>query len=1019
MKKFRIISALLAALMLVGSLTVFEVSAVTMVDEDTYLGKGGVEHEVINYITQTHVTDAEKLATMDIMVDNLHGYRLYADYYSGEVACTNLATGQTVFTNPYNIGDSNGSNSIKEQLMSQVIIRYTDNDQEKYFYSYKESALRGQINVESIKNGVRVEYTIGREETRVLVPRLIRKERFENEIMALIEDDWATMKMSSFYQLLDLKAETSERAAQELQNKFPITKKMAVYCIESTISSNDLRLLENYIKEWCPLFTYEVLEEVHAETEYEGTSRAPALFRLAIEYTLDEHGLQIRVPFNGLRFDESEYQLTDVQILPYLGAGASPNKGFTYFPDGSGTTIRFEDIAKVSSTTLTNKLYGLDYAYHNISGAHFEPMTLPVYGIVENIQKTISKKVDNIEETVDPVTGETIQTVNGTKTVREEYKEDRGIAVLIEEGESLAEISSIHGGSLHMYHSVTTRIVPRPKDSYNLRDAISVGSNATWTVVSERKFVGNYRLRVFMLTDESIAAEKGLGASEYYPATDDGIIHAVRDYWFDTGVLTRLTEEDVKEDIPLYIESFGTLETLEKILSVPVNVMTPLTTFENIKTMYDDLAAEGITNINFRLTGFANGGLYSELPANLKWEKSVGGNKGFEELVAYANEKDFGLFPEFDFSYASSNTLFDALNLKKHAVKTINNQYTMKRYYSATFQAFEAYGEMAISPAYFDYFYTKFNEKYQKYGNTGISVSTLASDLNTDFDEDEPYNREDNKEFTVDMLKKISTDYAEVMADVGNAYALPYVDHLLNVPLDSSRFLKASRAFPGNGMLYHGSINFAGSPINMAGDIRYDMLKAIENGATLYFTLSYDNTNKLKEDFQFSKYYSIRYDIWFEELVELYKELNGATRDLQTKLIMAHDYMIGERVPDADEIEADRLAALEAEAEAQAKADEEARKAAMKEERERRKAEELGEAYVPSLPEEEFPEEPTGSKEEEGYQYTKYTSDDGSIVKVTYEGGVVFYLNYNNFAVTVEDEGQTYTLDAYGYVRVN
>ena len=103
MKKFRIISALLAALMLVGSLTVFEVSAVTMVDEDTYLGKNGVEHEVINYTTQKHATDEEKLKTMDVMVENLYGYRLYADYYSGEVACTNLASGQTIFTNPYNI----------------------------------------------------------------------------------------------------------------------------------------------------------------------------------------------------------------------------------------------------------------------------------------------------------------------------------------------------------------------------------------------------------------------------------------------------------------------------------------------------------------------------------------------------------------------------------------------------------------------------------------------------------------------------------------------------------------------------------------------------------------------------------------------------------------------------------------------------------------------------------------------------------------------------------------------------
>ena len=903
--------------------------------------------------------------------------------------------------------------------MSQVIIKYTDNDQEKYFYSYEEAALRGQINVESIKNGVRVEYTIGREETRMLVPRMIKKERLENEILAYIDNEWAYDKVKAFYDLLDPSKEETEKAATELQSKFPITKKMAVYIFDVSASMGELRTVEEYIKEYCPLFTYEVLDDVHAQVEYEGADRAPALFRLAIEYTLDEDGLMIRVPFNGLRFDESEYKLTDVQILPYLGAGASPNTGYTFLPDGSGTTIKFEDIAKVSSTTLTSKLYGLDYAYHNISGAHFEQMTLPIYGLVENVEKTISKQVDNIVETVDPETGETIQTVDGTKTVREEYKEDRGFAVLIEEGEALAEISSIHGGSLHMYHSVTTRIVPRPKDSYNLRDAISVGSNATWTVVSERKYVGNLKLRVFMLTDQTIAEEKGL--EDTYEPTHYGILAAVRDYWFKTGVLTRLTEEDVKEDIPLYIESFGALETLEKVLSVPVWVMTPLTTFDNIKTMYDELSAEGITNINFRLTGFANGGLYSEIPSDLKWEKVVGGSEGFEDLVAYAKEKDFGIFPDFDFSYSDYNTLFDSLNLKKHAVKTINNQYTSKRYYSATYQSFESYGELAISPAYFDYFYTKLNAKYQEYNPVGISVSTLASDLNSDFDEDEPYNREDNKEFTVDLLKKLDEDYDQVMSDVGNAYALPYVDHLLNVPLDSSRFLKASNSIPATGILLHGSISFAGTPINMAGDIAYDFLKAIENGASLYFTLSYQNTDELKEDFQFSKYYSIRYDIWFDEVVERYNELNAITKDLQTKLIVGHEFLIGERVPDADEIEADKQAVLDAEAAQKAKEEEAARKAALEEERAKRKAEENGEEYIPPVSE-EVPEENTDSTESvkpEGYVYTKYTSDDGSIVKVTYEGGIIFYLNYNNFAVTIEDNGQTYTLSAYGYVRVN
>jgi len=1020
MKKFRIISALLAVLMVVGSLTVLPVSAADKDEEKTYFGKDGVEKDIINYVTKVFKTPEEKLETMDVMIEDLHGYKVYVDFYSGEVAWTNLATGQTMFTNPYNVASSNGSESTKKQLMSQVIIKYTDNDQEKYFYSYQEAAVRKQIKVKSIKNGVRIEYTIGREETRKLVPRMIEKSKLENLILAHIEDSWAFKKVQAFYTLKDPSQEESERAVTELHNTFPITKKMPVYVFDPTATENDLNTIEGYIKEWCPLFTYETLDEVHAETEYEGADRAPALFRLAIEYTLDEWGMNIRVPFNGLRFDESEYQLTNIQVLPYLGAGATPNTGYTLIPDGSGAIIKFEDVAAQSSTTLTGKLYGMDFAYHTVSGQHFETMRMPVYGLVENVTSTRTREVEYVvsEATTDPATGVTTEAVMGTKTEDYEYNEDRGFVAIIEEGDALAEVSSIHGGQLHMFHSVTTIVVPRPKDSYNLRDAISVGSNATWTVVSDRKYVGNYRIRVIMLTDEAIAAENKL--ENTYAPNYVGMAKAVGDYWESKGILSRLTDADVKADVPLYIESFGTLETLEKILSIPVNVMTPLTTFEDIKTMYDELSAKGINNINFRLTGFANGGMYSEIPGKLDWEKSVGGADGFQELVNYAKEKDFGVYPDFDFAYTDMNLLFDSLNLKKHAIKTIDDRYTSRRYYSATYQAFESYGELAISPAYYSYFYDKLNKEYQEYQNTGISVSTLASDLNSDFDEDEPYNREDNKEFTVDMLKKISEDYANVMADGGNAYALPYVDHLLNVPLDSSRFLKASRSIPFMGMVLHGRVQFAGSPINMAGDIGYDFLKAIENGASLYFTLSYQNTEKLKESMQFSQYYSVRYDIWFEELVERYLSLNEVTRDLQTKLIVDHEFLIGERVPDADEIEADKLALEAEEAAKKAKEEEEARKAALEEARAKRKAEEAGEVYVPAeKPTTSTPSFVIETEEEEGYTYTKYTTDDGRIVKVTYEGGIVFYLNYNYFKVTIEDDGKTYEIPEFGFVRIN
>ena len=41
--------------------------------------------------------------------------------------------------------------------------------------------------------------------------------------------------------------------------------------------------------------------------------------------------------------------------------------------------------------------------------------------------------------------------------------------------------------------------------------------------------------------------------------------------------------------------------------------------------------------------------------------------------------------------------------------------------------------------------------------------------------------------------------------------------------------------------------------------------------------------------------------------------------------------------------------------------------------------------------------------------------DNGKVVKVTYEGGTTFILNYNNFAITVDGE----EIPALGFVRKN
>lgn len=973
-KKF--ISLLLAVLMLCGTLTCFSFLTVSAAESESSTETGtGVDEVKTDYLNQVFATPEEKLATMKLMTTK-GNYQLYADQNSGEVAVKDLTSGQILFTNPYDIGATTAVESVKMELMSQIIVRYTENGRPKEYFSYEYAAARDQIKVKNIKNGIRVEYTIGREEARRLVPRMIEQSRFETLIRAPLleyydnnEENFYFKQFMSYYQLKGLEFCSSDRLKDDLLSVYPVVSDMNIYVFDPTATTVELEKREEDIKTACPNYSYEEMDVDHQMTEYESEDENPPLFKLALEYTLGEDGFSVRLPANGIRFNESKFQLESICVLPYMGAGNIAYDGYTFFPDGSGALFAFEDLVDVTSNSVASKVYGTDYAYHKISGTYQQTVRYPVFGIVEKTRYydfnefnessgetetttingmvyDILKKYQNGELTALPTSLTQYNKLIAGLVDAEENIVNRGYVAIIEEGDAMAEIATKHEGVKHPYDSIQMSFYPRPQDTYNMADAISVGTATDWTVVSTRKYVGNYKIHYVMLTDSGIAEQKELPADSWYDATWLGMAMAYRDYLVDKGVLTPLTEEQTSGDIPLYIEAFGTIETVEKIMSIPVEVMKPLTTFQDVQTMYAELAAKGVNNINFKLTGHANGGFFSDVPYKLKWEKSVSKETKFQELIDFANSindgnydvlKDYakeneifetdeeyaafekkvdgmsqnanlGIYPDFDFSYVYRFTdgLFDGLNLRKHAVRTIDDRYTSKRLYLATRQRHTGYFQLAISPAYFSHFYEKLVDNYLTYDNvSGISVASLGDSLNSDFDEDEPYNREDSKSFVQQALEYFTSEKGanlEVMVNGGNAYTWQFVDHILGAPLDSSRYIRASYSVPFLGVVLHGYANFAGSPLNMEGDLNYAKLKAIENGAAVYFTLSYQNTQVLKEDFLTSQYYSIRYDIWFDDVVEIYNDLNTVTKDLQDKLIVGHEFLSGMRVPDVDEL---------------------------------------------------------------------------------------------------------------------
>ncbi len=1038
----RLLSGLLA-LITVLSVFAFPVSAEETTQDganaSSTIESGNVYNELQDYDKLSFKTPEDKIKTMNLMDQN-DKFELYVEPWTGEVYCRNKQTGEVLSTNPtfdsFAEDSSKPVTSKRYELLSQIIIKYSDTTgTTKTYTSYEHAALNNQILVKNIKGGVRIEYTIGRSEASYLVPRLIEKNRAEDLIFSKLPgfdvykesgySDGSAMPLKAKnvvyqYTLYDPNNEENPKSVLEtMQQNYPVTKNgMAVYALSSDIKSTELARAERYIKEFAPDYTYDDLDYDHQLTNYVGATVEPALFKLSLEYHLTDTGMSVRLPANGIRYDSANYTLQDMQILPFIGAGANTNTGYNFLPDGtSGALTRFEDYVG-KSVNLSGRIYGEDYAYNTLKGDFSVTMRFPIFGVVEDIKKTRMEEYEVSVDKIDPETGETV-TVTETRVRSVPYTQSKGFLAVIEEGDALVSVMSTSGSSTHKYYSVITSFDPRPKDSYTLADSISVGSKSAITVLSKRKYVGNLKMNFIMLSDEGLAEEAGV--EKYYDASWVGMAHAYRDYLISNGSLTKLTAENTEEDMPLYLETFGVLQTIEKILSIPVETDVALTSFENIKTMYNELSEKGITNINFKLTGYTNGGMWSTVPYKLEWEKAVGGEEGLEDLVAYSKEKGFGIFPDFDFMYLSSIGTGDGITFDKHLVKTINDQYVYKSVYNAAEQMYEGVG-LVISPNTYAYLFEGFNKRYAKAGIDAISVSTLSSDLNSDFDEEEPYNREDAKKLVQDVYADIKENYSEVMSESGNAYTLKYVDHLLKVTLESNRYNVTSTSVPFAGVVLHGYKNFTGTAINNEGDVDYAVLKAIENGASLYFILSYDNVELLKEDIILQKNFSVRYDIWFDELVEQYNKLNDAIGDLQTEVITDHEFLVGERTPDADEVEADKAAA-EAKADAiYAELLATAEKNALAAMREQFKNGEIEAGKEVVLLEEVVRPEPVivvGGPDADGkYVKTKYTIDDESIVKVTYGDKVSFIINYNDFEVTIFENGEAVTLEPFSFKRI-
>lgn len=754
---------------------------------------------------------------------------LYINDETTEVAVKDKRSGYIWYTNPQDRDrDSRAAGVNKDLLASQMTITYyTPSSQAKIMNNYTDSVQLGQFEIETIENGVKVTYRIGKESKVYVVPQVISKKRMEEKILKNLSDTDAR-KVLRQYRLFSLE-KASERRKQELLAQYPTLANGDLYVLVENIRDYMKESLQEIILS--AGYTLEDMNEDHKANNVPPAEANKEVFKIPIEYVLDGENLVVRVPTDEIEYHHDSYPLYSLRLLEFFGAAGLQDEGYMLVPDGSGALIYLNNNKLASSSYFIN-IYGNDRSV---------PLT---------------ERSSLIEQAYLPVFGM--------------KKGDKALFAIIESGDAMARVCADISGRVNSYNSVCAEFVLIPNDVLDISD---YSGNYVIMVYQPRIFKGDIKIRYVFLNGEDA---NYAGMARYY-----------RKYLENQYGMVQRQQYD---DVPFYVELIGAIRKVRSIAGVPVNVLQPVTTYDQAIEILEELKKGGVNDIVLKYTGWANGGVHHTIPSSVKLISKLGGSRAFNRLTAFLEQNQIDYFMDFGIVYAYKNTLFDDFIVRAHASRYITKEVaSIYDYNIATdVQDHDRGPYYIISPSKIPSIVDGMTKGLQRLSVKGVSIRDAAIDVNSDFREKRLIDRQQARDILEAQFEKIKNSGLGLMVDGGNAYSLPYVDHIVNIPEESNRFYITDESVPFFQMVIRGHINYAGEPVNLASDYKKAVLKAIEIGGGLYFTFIYDENSAVKETY-YDNYYSCEYRIWLDRALEFYREVNEALKDVQGQTIVNHE----------------------------------------------------------------------------------------------------------------------------------
>ena len=548
----------------------------------------------------------------------------------------------------------------------------------------------------------------------------------------------------------------------------------------------------------CTFTVKDIKDGIRVEYDYKNAG-----FKVPVEYTLGEDCLIAAVKVSEIKETNAANVVTEMTVLGSLGAASDKEEGYYVIPDGCGALVRFNNNRSFQNNIYQQRVYGNDVtAVPQNKGAVTGQIYLPVYGVV---------------------------------------KEDNALLAVAAKGDSNAYLTAnVSRQSGSSYNICNLSFILRSTDSFYM----SGSSNEKYTVF------------------ESGSIKSDDIEMRYYPISKKGadytdIAERYRRYLMEEkGVTAKSTAGEA----PMYLTLYGGVMKKKPVLGIPISLRTSVTDYGQAADIIGSLGSGGVEDMVISYKNWTNDGIKNKVDTDGKPSGKLGGRSGFGKLTDLINDKGYSFYPVSDNrDFYSGNGYYSFTDT---AVRVSGS-------YSRIVSYDRAYGipnkfrknMSLLSPSYFGEVLGDISENYPKNGLEGVSLSDLTSSLYGDYGK-KGISRAKAETLLEEGYSRLDSSLENgILADTANAYALPYVSRIKDVPLSSGRSDIFDEDIPFYQMVLHGVLPYSSEAINGSADPETAVLMAAATGSCLSYDMIYEETGELK-DTELDTLYYANYKYW-------------------------------------------------------------------------------------------------------------------------------------------------------------